>query len=50
MLPILATSKIDDFELLSCSPELFIDFEANRKIVTRPIKGTMPRYADPKQR
>ena len=41
--------KIDDFELLSCSPELFIDFEANRKIVTRPIKGTMPRYADPKQ-
>ena len=41
--------KIDDFELLSCSPELFIDFQANRKIVTRPIKGTMPRYADPKQ-
>ena len=41
--------KIEDFELLSCSPELFIDFEANRKIVTRPIKGTMPRYADPKQ-
>ncbi|TCH61835.1 aminodeoxychorismate synthase component I [Acinetobacter sp. ANC 4862] len=41
--------KIDDFELLSCSPELFINFEANRKIVTRPIKGTMPRYADPKQ-
>jgi len=41
--------KIDDFELLSCSPELFIDFEANQKIVTRPIKGTMPRYADPKQ-
>lgn len=41
--------KIDDFELLSCSPELFINFEANRKIVTRPIKGTMPRYADSKQ-
>ena len=41
--------KIDDFELLSCSPELFINFEENRKIVTRPIKGTMPRYADPKQ-
>ena len=41
--------KINDFELLSCSPELFINFEANRKIVTRPIKGTMPRYADPKQ-
>lgn len=41
--------KIDDFELLSCSPELFIDFEANRKIVTKPIKGTMPRYEDPVQ-
>lgn len=38
--------KIDDFELLSCSPELFIAFESDRKIVTRPIKGTMPRYAD----
>lgn len=41
--------KIDDFELLSCSPELFIDFQAQQQIVTRPIKGTMPRYADPEQ-
>ncbi|MER8149533.1 chorismate-binding protein, partial [Acinetobacter baumannii] len=39
--------RIDDFELLSCSPELFIDFQAHRKIITKPIKGTMPRYADP---
>ena len=39
--------KINDFELLSCSPELFIDFEAERKIITKPIKGTMPRYDDP---
>lgn len=38
--------KIDDFELLSCSPELFIDFKHDRKIITRPIKGTMPRYSD----
>lgn len=39
--------KIDDFELLSCSPELFIEFEDNHKILTKPIKGTMPRYDDP---
>jgi para-aminobenzoate synthetase component 1 len=39
--------RIDDFELLSCSPELFIDFQTHRKIITKPIKGTMPRYADP---
>lgn len=41
--------RIDDFELLSCSPELFIDFEAKRNIVTKPIKGTMPRFEDPIQ-
>lgn len=42
--------KIDGFELLSCSPELFIEFQANRVIKTRPIKGTMPRYLnDPEQ-
>ncbi|OTG80595.1 aminodeoxychorismate synthase component I [Acinetobacter sp. ANC 5054] len=39
--------RIDNFELLSCSPELFIDFAANRKIITKPIKGTMPRFDDP---
>ncbi|MCH7337772.1 aminodeoxychorismate synthase component I [Acinetobacter sp. NIPH 2699] len=41
--------KIDDFELLSCSPELFIEFRKNREIKTRPIKGTMPRFDDPQQ-
>lgn len=41
--------KIGNFELLSCSPELFIDFQAQQQIITRPIKGTMPRYADPEQ-
>lgn len=41
--------KINDFELLSCSPELFIEFQNNRKIKTRPIKGTMPRFNDPQQ-
>lgn len=38
--------RCGEFELLSCSPELFIDFQAERRIVTKPIKGTMPRYAD----
>ncbi|MCY6411678.1 aminodeoxychorismate synthase component I [Acinetobacter sp. VNH17] len=41
--------KLDDFELLSCSPELFIEFQHERKIKTRPIKGTMPRFDDSKQ-
>lgn len=44
--PYSAYFKMGDFEILSCSPELFIDFEPNRKIVTRPIKGTMPRHND----
>ena len=38
--------KLNDFELLSCSPELFIEFHPNRQITTRPIKGTMPRFLD----
>ena len=38
--------KLDQFELLSCSPELFIEFNQNKQIKTRPIKGTMPRYQD----
>ncbi|ATZ66524.1 aminodeoxychorismate synthase component I [Acinetobacter haemolyticus] len=41
--------NISNFELLSCSPELFIEFQAERKIKTRPIKGTMPRFNDPEQ-
>ena len=37
-----------DFELLSCSPELFFTFIKNSKsnthhIITKPIKGTLPR-------
>lgn len=39
--------RIGEFELLSCSPELFIEFNSQRNIITKPIKGTMPRYADP---
>ncbi|ENV67461.1 p-aminobenzoate synthetase [Acinetobacter junii] len=41
--------KINEFELLSCSPELFIEFDNKNKIKTRPIKGTMPRHQDPQQ-
>ncbi|MBD3843215.1 MAG: aminodeoxychorismate synthase component I [Campylobacterales bacterium] len=41
--------KINEFELLSCSPELFIEFDNKNKIKTRPIKGTMPRHQDPEQ-
>ncbi|RZK15359.1 MAG: aminodeoxychorismate synthase component I, partial [Flavobacterium sp.] len=41
--------KLNNFELLSCSPELFIEFQKDRNIKTRPIKGTMPRFEDPEQ-
>lgn len=41
--------NFQDFELLSCSPELFIEFSNNRQISTKPIKGTMPRFSDPKR-
>ncbi|MEB5930280.1 aminodeoxychorismate synthase component I [Acinetobacter schindleri] len=39
--------RVGEFELLSCSPELFIEFQSERRIITKPIKGTMPRYIDP---
>ncbi len=39
--------KVGEFELLSCSPELFFTFYKNDKndiaIITKPIKGTRPR-------
>lgn len=38
--------KYGDFELLSCSPELFIEFSANGELITKPIKGTRPRHSD----
>lgn len=41
--------KLDSFELLSCSPELFIEWQTATHIKTRPIKGTLPRHIDPIQ-
>ena len=41
-----------EFELLSCSPELFFYFYqhgADSKILTKPIKGTRPRSPDPQK-
>lgn len=39
--------RLADFELLSCSPELFIEWYTATQIKTRPIKGTMPRHHNP---
>lgn len=41
--------KRGEFELLSCSPELFIEWQTAQQIKTRPIKGTMPRHETPEQ-
>ena len=38
---------IDGFELLSCSPELFLEFSQAQQLKTRPIKGTRPRFDCP---
>lgn len=45
--PYAGYARVGEFELLSCSPELFIEFLEHRKMLTKPIKGTMPRYTDP---
>lgn len=45
--PYSAYLKLDNFEILSCSPELFIEFQTGHKILTKPIKGTTPRHTDP---
>ncbi len=38
-----------DFALLSNSPELFLQVTPDRKVITRPIKGTRPRQAGMEQ-
>lgn len=35
--------------MLSCSPELFIEFNVDKQIKTKYIKGTMPRYENKEQ-
>ncbi len=44
--PFTAFLDCGDFQLVSSSPELFLRL-SGRHIVTRPIKGTRPRSADP---
>jgi len=45
--------RVGAHELLSCSPELFLAFtgqtssQDGNSVITRPIKGTLPRSADP---
>lgn len=42
--------SIDDFEILSVSPELFFNFKKQNQdilLTTKPIKGTRPRSTDP---
>ncbi|PNK60255.1 anthranilate synthase component I family protein [Psychrobacter sp. FDAARGOS_221] len=48
-----SANKTSEFELLSCSPELFVMFDKNadneQRILTKPIKGTLPRGQTPQQ-
>src|SRR4051794_944941 len=44
--PFAAYLECGDFQIASCSPELFLRV-SGRHIVTRPIKATRPRAADP---
>jgi len=44
--PMAAYFSLDSRQVLSSSPETFLSFTGD-KVLTRPIKGTSPRYADP---
>ncbi|MFP5440709.1 MAG: aminodeoxychorismate synthase component I [Gammaproteobacteria bacterium] len=44
--PFAAYVDMGDRQLLSLSPESFLEVEG-RAVITRPIKGTRPRHADP---
>ncbi len=47
--PYSAYLRLDDTHILSSSPELFLQIDAEGGIRTRPIKGTAPRFPDPAQ-
>lgn len=36
-------AKLNENYIISASPELFLEIDKNRKIISRPIKGTAPR-------
>ncbi len=44
--PFAACCNFGDFEIVSSSPELFLRL-SGAEVITRPIKGTRPRSADP---
>lgn len=46
--PFAAYVRLSDAEILSCSPERFLQV-CDRQVETRPIKGTIHRSADPQQ-
>jgi para-aminobenzoate synthetase len=45
--PFAAYLKLDDFAVVSSSPERFLSVDRDRRVEARPIKGTAPRATDP---
>jgi aminodeoxychorismate synthase component I len=45
--PFAAYLALGDVTLLSCSPERFLSLSSDRRVESRPIKGTRPRGGDP---
>lgn len=47
--PFAAALDLGDVQVVSTSPELFLDYHRDGRVSTRPIKGTRPRASDPKE-
>lgn len=47
--PFAAALDLGEVQVVSTSPELFLDYRPDGRVVTRPIKGTRPRSDDPKE-